>query len=341
VTEPVIAVLGEAVVDLVDQGGGLYRAHPGGSPLNVAVGLGRLGRATELHARVSADAFGQLFRRHLAASGVGVHALVDAAEPSTLAVASLDPAGVASYDFWVQGTADWQWTAAELAVPLGDHVVALHTGSMTLEVEPGASLVLDLLRRHRGRVTISYDPNVRLARRDPTGSARDRARSAAALADLVKVSVDDLAWLRPGEDPPDVADAWVAAARSAGSGPALVVVTQGAAGAFAVTARGVRQRRPARPVVVADTVGAGDAFMAGLLDGLAATGVLGPGRWDALAGLGTADLADLLEHAMLVAALTCARAGADPPTRAEVLAAQGPDLAAQGPDLAAPGSRPA
>jgi fructokinase len=325
----VIAVLGEAVVDLVDQGAGRYQAHPGGSPLNVAVGLGRLGRATELRARLSADAFGQMFRRHLAASGVDGRGLVAASEPSTLAVASLDPAGVASYDFWVQGTADWQWTAAELAVPLGDDVLALHTGSMTLEVEPGASGVLDLLRRERerGRVTISYDPNVRLARRGPAGPARSRAADAVATADLVKVSVDDLAWLRPGEDPRDVAQGWAAATDR---GPALVVVTQGAAGAFAVTACGVHQHRPARPVVVVDTVGAGDAFMSGLLDGLASAGVLGPGRRDALAGLGAGELARLLDHATLVAALTCARPGADPPTRAELLAA------AENPTLAPP-----
>jgi fructokinase len=324
VTGEVIAVLGEAVVDLVDQGGGLYQAHPGGSPLNVAVGLGRLDRATRLHARISGDAFGRLFRRHLAASGVDGRALIVASEPSTLAVASLDPAGVASYDFWVQGTADWQWTAAELAAPLGPDVVALHTGSMTLEVEPGASLVLDLLGRERGRVTISYDPNVRLAPRGPAEPARRRAEATAALADLVKVSVDDLAWLSPGERPAAVAERWAAGGRTTGSGPALVVVTQGADGAFAVTARGVRQRRPARPVTVADTVGAGDAFTAGLLDWLAAAGTLGPGRWAALADLDATELAGLLDHAILAAALTCARPGADPPTRAELLAAAGP-----------------
>ena len=109
----VIAVLGEAVVDLVEQGSGLYRAHPGGSPLNVAVGLGRLGRPVALHARISGDAFGRMFRRHLEASGVEDRALVAASEPSTLAVAAVDPAGVASYDFWVNGTTDWQWTAAD------------------------------------------------------------------------------------------------------------------------------------------------------------------------------------------------------------------------------------
>lgn len=317
----VLAVLGEAVVDLVDQGGDRYRAHPGGSPLNVAVGLGRLQRRCELHARISADAFGRLFRRHLAASGVDPRGLVAAAEPSTLAVASLGPDGAASYDFWVTGTADWQWTAAELAAPLHPDAVSLHTGSMALEVEPGASMILDLLRRLGGRVTLSYDPNVRLARQGPAADGRRRAEAAVALVDVVKVSADDLAWLRPGEAPPDVAAGW-AAAGAAGAGPALVLVTHGAGGASAVTAGRVRQWRAAWPVVLADTVGAGDAFMAGALDWLAGADLLGPGRRDGLAGLGAADLAGLLDHAGLVAALACTRPGADPPTRAELLAAE-------------------
>jgi fructokinase len=319
----VIAVLGEAVVDLVEQGAGVYRAHPGGSPLNVAIGLGRLDRPVALHARISGDAFGRMFRHHLAASGVDDRALVAAAEPSTLAVASVDPDGVATYDFWVNGTADWQWTAAELAAPLADGVVALHTGSMALEVEPGASLILDLLRRERERreVVISYDPNVRLARLGPVEPGRRRVEQVVGLADLVKVSADDLAWLYPGEDPREVALRWVGGAGRASAGPSLVVVTLGAAGSFAVTAGGRQQSRPAWPVTVIDTVGAGDAFMAGLLHGLAEAGALGSGARAAFADLGPAELAMLLDSAALVAGLTCARPGADPPTLAELLAA--------------------
>ena len=312
-----IAVLGEVVVDLVEQGPGLYRAHPGGSPLNVAVGLGRLGRPTAMHARISADTFGRMFRRHLAASGVDDRGLVAAPEPSTLAVASLDADGVASYDFWLQGTADWQWTPAELAAPLGEDVIALHTGSLTLEVEPGASLVVELLRRERarGRATISYDPNVRLARRGTVAAGRARVEAVVDLADVVKASAEDLDWLYPGADPRDVARRWL---RQRPRRPSLVVVTLGATGAYAATAAGVAQQRPARPVTVVDTVGAGDAFMSGLLDGLAAAGALGAYGRAALAGLDAVSLTRLLDHAGLVAALTCARAGADPPTLAEL-----------------------
>jgi fructokinase len=312
----VIAVLGEAVVDLVEQEPGVFRAHPGGSPLNVAVGLGRLGRRTVLYARLGADAFGPMFRRHLAASGVENRGLIAAAEPSTLAVASIAPDGGATYDFWTAGTADWQWTAAELTGAPGPDAVALHTGSMALEVEPGASAVLDLLRRERARaaVTISYDPNVRLARSGPVQTGRARVETAVGLADLVKVSADDLAWLYPGVPPAEVARRWAAA------GPSLVVVTLGAGGALGITARGVAVEVAARPVNVVDTVGAGDAFMSGLLDALAGAGALGkpalgkPGLGD----LTVTDLESLLEHAALIAAITCSRPGADPPTRAEL-----------------------
>src|SRR5919197_2077858 len=147
-----ITVLGEAVVDLVEPAEpGLYRVRPGGSPLNVAVGLARLGHPTALLARISGDAFGRMFRQHLAASGVDLSRLVEASQPSTLAVASVDTAGVASYDFWVDGTADWQWTPDELAGPLPDGIVALHTGSMALEAAPGAEVIAGLLRRERER----------------------------------------------------------------------------------------------------------------------------------------------------------------------------------------------
>ena len=309
-----LTVLGEAIVDLVGEGDRRYRAHPGGSPLNVAVGLGRLGQPVSLAARLSRDAFGAMFREHLAAAGVDPRHLVTATEPSTLAVATVDHAGVAAYDFWTEGTADWQWSAAELAGVVDDETVALHTGSVALELEPGASRVLELLRRvrHVGRATVSYDPNVRMARRGSAVEGRRAVERVIGLADLVKVSSEDLEWLYPGQDPVVAARQW------AGAGPEVVVLTLGGSGAVALPAGGTEVRRPAPPVDVVDTVGAGDAFSAGLLAALADRGALGrgPGR------LSSVDLAAVLDRACLVAALTCARAGADPPTLAEVHAAE-------------------
>jgi fructokinase len=307
-----LTALGEAIIDLVAEDERRFVAHPGGSPLNVSVGLARLGQPAALAARLSGDPFGAMFRAHLAESGVDTRHVVDATEPSTLAVATLDPAGVARYDFWSDGTADWQWTDAELADVGGPGTTALHTGSLALEAEPGATRIRALLERLRGRLTISYDPNVRLARRGPVEAGRAGVERVVGLADLVKVSSEDLAWLYPGEDPVAAATRWTHA------GPALVVVTLGGDGAVSL-GRGLEPvHRSAPPVEVVDTVGAGDAFTAGMLGALAERDALGPGG-DALAG---ADLAAVLDRACLVAALTCARPGADPPTGAEVDAAE-------------------
>jgi fructokinase len=307
-----LTVLGEAIVDLVAEGERRFVAHPGGSPLNVAVGLGRLGQPVSLAARLSHDSFGAMFRQHLAASGVDPRHLVDAPEPSSLAVATLDAAGVAVYDFWTEGTADWQWTDAELAGVVGDDTDALHTGSVALELEPGAGRIVDLLGRVKGRTAISYDPNVRMARDRPVEAGRAAVERVVALADVVKVSSEDLDWLYPGEEPVAAAARWAAA------GPALVVVTLGGDGAVGLRAGGEQVRRPSPPVTVVDTVGAGDAFSSGLLGALAERGALA----GAGAGLSDVDLGPVLERAALVAALTCARPGADPPTRAEVTAAE-------------------
>jgi ABC-type sugar transport system ATPase subunit/sugar/nucleoside kinase (ribokinase family) len=158
----VIAVCGEALIDLVDEGDELFRAHPGGSPANVAVGLSRLGIPVALIARVSQNTFGRLLRAHLIDNGVDLRYVVTAAELSTLAVVSLDGAGVASYAFYTGGTADWQWESGQLPAALPAEVVALHSGSLALCIEPAASVVPELLRseRARGQVTICLDPNV-------------------------------------------------------------------------------------------------------------------------------------------------------------------------------------
>ena len=311
-----LTALGEAIIDLVSEGDRRFIAHPGGSPLNVAVGLGRLGQPVSLAARLSRDPFGRLFREHLAGSDVDPRHIVDADEPSTLSVATLDPNGVARYDFWTAGTSDWQWTDAELAAAVDDQPDALHTGSLTLELEPGASRIVDLLAwvGAAGRTTISYDPNVRMARLGPVEAGRAAVERVVRLAHLVKVSAEDLAWLYPGEEPVAAATRWAAA------GPELVVVTLGPDGAVALGPDRRPVHRDSPPIQLVDTLGAGDAFSSGLLGALAERGALGRGA----AGLAGVDLPAVLDRACLVAALTCARPGADPPTLAEVAQAENP-----------------
>jgi fructokinase len=173
-----------------------------------------------------------------------------------------------------------------------------------------------MAREHqRGRVTISYDPNVRPALLGTPERARPGIEHLVALSDVVKVSDEDLHWLHPGRPDEEVARDWLA------RGPAVVVVTRGGQGVYAVTAD-LEVRRPATPIDLVDTVGAGDSFTSGLLDGLGRADLIGGARREALSAIDESSLVSILDDASLVAAITCSRPGADPPTRAEVEAAK-------------------
>jgi fructokinase len=313
-----LAVVGENIIDLIPLGGPApdYRALPGGSPANIAVAASRLGTPTALMARVSTDVFGRRVRARLAADGVLDTYLVEAAEPSSLAVVTFDAQRRASYDFWLAGTADWQWTDAELGRPLGEDVRAVHVGSIAAYREPGASALTTMLRREceRGAVTISLDPNVRPAVMGGIDRARARTEELVALANVVKASDEDLAQLYP-----DVEQV-TAARRLLGMGPSLVVVTRGPDGAVAV-GRTAEAEVPTPKVELVDTVGAGDTFMGALLHALDRHGLLGGAGAARLAAVDAATLGDVLTTAAAAAALNCAREGADPPTAAELAAA--------------------
>ena len=307
-----VAVLGECVADAftVPASGGPagpaipalgLEVLPGGGPANTAVALARLGTPTRFLGRLSTDVFGRLFREHLTASGVDLGAAVEAFEPSTLAVADLDAEGRADYSFHAEGTADWQWTDEELATAAAGPASCLHTGSLALVRPPGGEAVERLLERMRERATVSVDPNVRPALVDPA-VYRERLPRWCAVADVLRLSDDDLGHLLPGEGLEAAADTFH------GHGVTLVVVTLGPGGVFA-SLDGTRLRVPAPAVEVVDTVGAGDSFMAGFLHALHTGGALG-GRLDGLA-------ADRLEAALAtgaaVAAATCSVRGANPP----------------------------
>src|SRR3954467_16000495 len=264
-----VYVIGEALIDLVmsppgpeHTGPPSYLAHPGGSPYNVAIGLARLGQPSRLVARLSGDAFGRQLHAHAEANGVDLSCAVAAAEQSTLAVVSLDAERNAEYDFYRNRTADWQWSDAEL-----DRIPAdaswIHTGSLASWTEPGAGVIAGQLRRRRQRqpVVVSYDPNIRPALLADHGSALAQVEAMVGLADVVKASAEDLAWLYPGRGADEVLRHWH------GLGAAVVVKTDGGRGARFL-AGGEIWPVPAGPVQVVDTVGAGDAFMAGLINAL-------------------------------------------------------------------------
>ncbi|GAA4601126.1 fructokinase [Actinoplanes octamycinicus] len=279
------------------------RELPGGSPANVAVGLARLGNDVGLWTHLGADPAGDLLREHL--TGAGVNLLAPITGVTSRALAELQPDGSARYDFAV----DWpRWPGG----PAPDEPAAhLHTGSIAALMAPGGTDVESLVHARRATTTISYDPNIRPSLVGDREHCRARVEAIAAVSDVVKASDEDLAWLYPGTPARDAARALLE------RGPALVCVTLGAEGAVAVTA-GAEVSVPRVTVTVVDTVGAGDAFMSGLLDALEGRKLLGVAARERLRAIGAAEVREVLSHAALVAGLTVARAGAAPPTRVEL-----------------------
>ncbi|MFF8345220.1 carbohydrate kinase [Cellulosimicrobium funkei] len=299
-----VLVVGEALIDVVHRADGSVDEHPGGSLANVALTLGRLGRDARLATWLGEDARGEVVRAWLDDSAVALTPGSTGADSTSVATAHLDAHGAATYEFDLE----WRVPAGTAA---GHGTLAVHTGSIAAVLEPGASDVRALVAAARDTATITYDPNARPALMGDPVDARARIEALVALADVVKVSDEDLAWLAPGTDPVDVARAWLAL------GPALVVVTFGGEGAVAVTATG-EQRVTAPRVSVVDTVGAGDSFMGALVDGLWEADLLGADRRDALRAIDPETLVDLLGRCATVAAVTVSRAGANPPRRAEL-----------------------
>jgi fructokinase len=305
-----VAVIGEAVADAFPRAGGAgwpdvleLELRPGGGPANTAVALGRLGTPTRFLGRLAPTRVGQLLRDHVAASGVDLSGTVIAAHGTAcLAIANVDAEGRTTYDFYLADATDWRWTEAELTLDRLGGAAALHAGSMTLVLPPGGERVEELLASARATgVTVSVDPNVRPGIASAQ-TYRVAMRRWAALADLVRLSDDDLAVLRPDGDFGAACEEWHAA------GVRLVVLTRGPHGASASLA-GTRIDVPAVPVAVVDTVGAGDSFTGALLHRLHREGHL--------AGHLATVTPDHVERALAfgveVAARTVAVRGADPP----------------------------
>ncbi len=297
-----IVVAGEALVDVVVDQDGDTSESPGGSPLNVAVGLARLDVATTLLSQVGHDERGGLVVQHVRASGAEITGPPTSTGLTSVAVARLDESGAASYDF------DIEWTLPRQELPT---CRALHVGSLGTLLEPGRASVVDLVEQAASRdVFVSYDANVRESFIDDRERARREVQELAARCTLVKLSDEDADLLDPTTDPDDFARGLLTGERTA-----MVVLTRGPDGATAFTAHCETSARP-RPVEVIDTVGAGDAFMAATLAQLSdldAFDPLGPGIPSR-----EEDLLRLLRGAMEVAAITCERRGANPPRRQEL-----------------------
>lgn len=289
-------VVGESLIDIVDGD-----EHVGGSPLNVAVGLGRLRRDVDFLTHIADDAHGRQIADYVKSSGVHLVSGSMSAVRTPTAAATIGDDGSATYTFDL----DWRLSGTpEVAPPL-----LVHTGSIAAVREPGCVAVAALIDAYRASATVSLDPNVRPSLIADRHLARRRIEHLVERSDVVKVSDEDLRWLDPGCEPERTARAWLAL------GPAIVAVTLGEHGSRAFCAAG-EAHVAARQVRVIDTIGAGDAFMVGLLDALWEKGLLGGVRRAPLARIRLDELTAAIDAAALAAALTVGRAGADLPDRA-------------------------
>ena len=307
--EGAIVVAGEALIDLVPRAAGELRALAGGGPYNTARTLGRLAQPVHYLGCLSDDGLGRLLRSQLQADGVGLDTVVDTELPTTLALAELDAAGMATYRFYKDGTSAAALEPEQALAALPRSVDILHVGggciALGLAMEATGRALQALVEAAAGRALVTVDPNCRPAFIPDRAAYRRGLGALLRHADVVKASLEDLAYLEPSRAPADVARSLL------DDGPAVAVVTLGGEGALIVTAAG-EEIVPAPKVEVVDTIGAGDAFGGGFL------------AWRRLRGHGRADLTDpdalraATAFACTVAARTCERPGASPPTLAEV-----------------------
>jgi fructokinase len=293
-----ITVAGEALIDLIVDASGHVDPRLGGAGFNTTRAVARLGRPAAYFGRLSGDRFGQLLRADLDQHGVRIAVETTSEVPTTLALVDLDPAGVPSYHFYLDGTSAAAVGPADAVLPEG--TTALQVGALGLVMEPVGTSTEHLAVGAPDSIMVMLDPNVRPRAITSRQAYQDRLTRILRRADVVKTSTEDLAYLYPG------LDAGAAAADLLARGPACVLVTDGGAPVRAFAGgRQIKAEVPAAPVV--DTVGAGDAFCGAFL------------TWWTGNGLGRSDLSDpeavraATQAAILASVITCTRRGAEPP----------------------------
>ncbi len=308
-----IVVIGEALIDLIQQGDGKYEAKPGGAPANVSIALARLGAHVSFAGRMSTDKFGEKLFNWLSPESIDLSLVERTEDPTSLAVASLDAEGKASYSFYLKGTADWGWTLGAFMNLEVEPPAALVIGSVATAIEPGAS-VIESLAGHlhsSDSSTVVIDLNIRPGLGFERELETVRVERQIKLAHIVKASDDDLAWLYPDRVPVETARVWAAAGHH-------VIMTRGADGATLFTPSGDTVSVKAPVIELVDTVGAGDSFLGATLYGLQQLDALGANAEALLAKVTLDEWITLLELAARVGAITCSRAGCNPPTIAEL-----------------------
>ena len=299
---PHILAIGEALIDVVIT----YEQPecpteiPGGSPANVALTLGRLDRPVALVTWIGLDERGRLIDFHMYDSGVHVTGASRGASHTSTALARLDESGAASYTF------DLEWApTAPIEVPETAQII--EAGSISAVIEPGASAVLDALTRGREHALVCFDPNARPSIMGEPAAALASLERFIALADVVKVSDEDIDWLTGGASIDEVVERWL------GMGVSLVVVTRGKYGSEVAMASGLRFTKTPSDVEVVDTVGAGDSFMGGMIDAMWGMGLRGADAREALRTLPEEQIRAIIDRASAVSDVTVSRKGANPP----------------------------
>lgn len=302
-----IIVFGEALIDMImsrtADGEKAFVPHTGGSPFNTCIALARLGIHTGFAGRVSTDLFGKMLISDLENNGVDLSYTQRGAEPTTLGFVKTSPGTDPEYAFYTAGTADCSLKMDEFPENFPESTEALVFGSISLLMEPGASVIEGIAEREKGKRVFSFDPNIRPVLIDDGESFRAKCKMFFGFSTIVKVSDVDLKWLYPELSLKE------AASKVKSLGPVIVAVTMGREGSFAVT-DGFTVEASAVKVNVADTVGAGDTFHAGFLAYLSSKGLMDLGL---IKNIDEKTLTDALRFASRCAAVTCSRKGADPP----------------------------
>lgn len=303
---------GEALIDMIPaptaRGAEGFVPHCGGAVYNTAVALGRLGAQTGMLTGLSTDMFGQQLAQGLKASHVDVSHLIYSTRPTTLAFVRLVD-GHATYEFYDENSAGRMIKPSDMPI-LSPEITALYFGGISLACEPGADAYATLLERNAEGRAVMLDPNIRPSFIRDIDRYRTRLNKMVGLADIVKVSDEDLNWITP--EPLSLDDK---VARLQELGPSVVILTRGGDGATGYFGSGETVQVAAQSAEIVDTVGAGDTFNAGVLAKLSELGVLHP---DGLATIDAATLTRALEHGARVAAVTVSRAGANPPWAGEL-----------------------